>query len=72
MKNGEYIIKTLELDNEENWLTNGNAFDKLVYLSENDSADNWKEITSEEKEEIEVQQAEEVEVETHTETTVEE
>ncbi len=61
MKNGQYIIQTLEPENEENWLTNGNAFGKLVYLSENDSADNWKEITSEEKETIEAQQAEEAE-----------
>ncbi len=59
MKNGEYIIKTLEPENEENWLTNGDTFGKLVYLGENDKAENWKEITDEEKSAIELQQAEE-------------
>lgn len=29
-------------------LTNGDTFGKVVYLSVNDSADNWHEITDEE------------------------
>lgn len=46
---------------KENWLTDGNTFGKLVYLGENDSADNWKEITNEEKEAIEAQRVKDVE-----------
>lgn len=61
MKQGQYIIPTLEPENEENWLTDGNTFGKLVYLGENDKVENWKEITNEEKETIELQRAKEVE-----------
>lgn len=60
MKQGQYIIPTLEPEDEENWLTDGNTFGKLVYLGENDSADNWREVTPEEKAEIEKQQQAEV------------
>lgn len=58
MKNGEYIIQTLEPENADNWLTNGETFGKLIYLGTNDKAENWKEITNEEKETIEAQQTE--------------
>mgnify|MGYP006992208423 CR=1 FL=1 len=34
------------------YLTNGETFGKIVYLSENDSADNWLEITEEEAEKM--------------------
>lgn len=34
------------------YLTNGEAYGKVVYLGENDSADNWHEITDEEAEEM--------------------
>ena len=61
MKQGQYIIPTLEPEKEENWLTDGNTFGKLVYLGENDSADNWKEITNEEKEAIEAQRVKDAE-----------
>lgn len=42
-------------------INDGNTFGKLIYLGENDSADNWKEITNEEKEAIEAQQTKDVE-----------
>lgn len=61
MKQGQYIISTLEPENKENWLTDGNTFGKLVYLGENDKAENWKEITNEEKETIEAQRVKDVE-----------
>lgn len=60
MKQGQYIISTLEPEDKDNWLTDGNTFGKLVYLGENDSADNWREVTPEEKAEIEKQQQAEV------------
>lgn len=60
MKQGQYIIPTLEPEDKDNWLTDGNTFGKLVYLGENDSADNWREVTPEEKAEIEKQQQAEV------------
>ena len=41
-------------------LTNGNAFLKTVWLAQNESADNWREITDAEAEEL--QKAEEMEV----------
>ncbi len=34
------------------YLTNGETFGKIVYLSENDSVDNWLEITEEEAEKM--------------------
>ena len=39
-------------------LTNGNAFLKTVWLAQNESADNWREITDAEAEEL--QKVEEV------------
>ena len=35
------------------YLTNGDTFVKVVYLGKNDSADNWHEVTEEEKEQFE-------------------
>lgn len=40
------------------YLTNGDTFAKVVYLGKNDSADNWHEITEEEKEQVEAEQTE--------------
>ncbi len=34
------------------YLTNGETFGKVVYLSENDRADKWQEITKEEAEKM--------------------
>ena len=41
-------------------LTNGKTYGKTVYLAQNDSADNWREITDAEAEEL--QKVEEMEV----------
>ena len=38
------------------YLTNGDTFAKVVYLGKNDSADNWREVTEEEKEQAEAEQ----------------
>ena len=38
------------------YLTNGDTFAKVVYLGKNDSADNWHEVTEEEKEQAEAEQ----------------
>ena len=38
--------------NEGMILTNGEAYGRIVYLSETDSIDNWHEITFEEYEEL--------------------
>lgn len=37
------------------YLTNGDTFAKVVYLGKNDSADNWHEVTEEEKEQAEAE-----------------
>ena len=37
------------------YLTNGETFAKVVYLGKNDSADNWHEVTEEEKEQAETE-----------------
>ena len=46
-------IRVLTPTNKENWLTNGEATSKLVYLGKNESVSNWSEITYEEKVKIE-------------------
>lgn len=46
-------IRVLTPTNKENWLTNGEATSKLVYLGKNESISNWSEITYEEKVKIE-------------------
>ena len=38
------------------YLTNGKVFGKVVYLAENDSPDNWHEVTEAEKEQAEAEQ----------------
>lgn len=46
--------------NKNNFLTNGETFGTEISLSRYDSADNWREVTPEEKAEIEKQQQAEV------------
>lgn len=56
MKTDTIEIKKLT-PSEGMYLTNGETIaDGAVYLSKNDSADNWREITAEEKEKIEAEQ----------------
>lgn len=45
---------------EGHYLTNGEVFGKVVYLAENDSVDNWHEVTEAEKEQAEQEIAETV------------
>ena len=46
--------------NKNNFLTNDDTFGTEISLGRNDSADNWREVTPEEKAEIEKQQQAEV------------
>lgn len=46
--------------NKNNFLTNGDTFGTEISLGRNDSADNWREVTPEERAEIEKQQQAEV------------
>ena len=46
--------------NENNFLTNGDTFSTEISLGRYDSADNWREVTPEERAEIEKQQQVEV------------
>ncbi len=46
--------------NENNVLTNGDTFGTEISLGPNDSPDNWREVTPEERAEIEKQQQAEV------------
>lgn len=62
MKTTEYITKVIHPDIETNWLTQKKvdnilltSFSKKVFLAVNESADNWIEITDEEKKAIEDQ-----------------
>lgn len=50
----------MESKNKNNFLTNGETFGAEISLGRNDSADNWREVTPEEKAEIEKQQQAEV------------
>ena len=61
MKNGEYIIKTLEPDNPNNWLYNGDTMGKFIYLSDIDNGSQFKEITEEERQEILAKERENIE-----------
>jgi hypothetical protein len=53
-------VLTMEPKNKNNFLTNGETFGTEISLGRNDSADNWREVTPEEKAEIEKQQQAEV------------
>ena len=56
MKTDTIEIKKLT-PSEGMYLANGETIaDGAVYLGKNDSADNWREITAEEKEKIEAEQ----------------
>lgn len=56
MKTDTIEIKKLT-PSEGMYLTNGETIaEGAVYLGKNDSADNWREITAEEKEKIEEEQ----------------
>lgn len=59
MKTSDLNIKVLEPSHLTNWLTNGETFSQKIYLGKYDSADNWTEITSAEKERIEQEQEQE-------------
>jgi hypothetical protein len=50
----------MEPKNKNNFLTNGETFGTEISLGRYDSADNWREVTPEEKAEIEKQQQAEV------------
>ena len=50
----------MESKNKNNFLTNGETFGAEISLGRNDSADNWREVTPEEKAKIEKQQQAEV------------
>lgn len=46
-------MKIIKPENKDNYLTNGDTFGREITLSEFDSADNWYEVTEEEKENME-------------------
>ena len=61
MKTDTIEIKKLT-PSEGMYLTNGDTIaNGSVYLSKNDNADNWREITAEEKEKIEAEQKAKIE-----------
>lgn len=61
MKNSDFTVHVIEPD-EGHWLTQASdeipiqerIFSKICYLAVNDSADNWKEITSAEYENYQI------------------
>lgn len=62
MKTTEYTTIVLQPENTENWLTQkenddllNTTFSKKVFLAVTDSAENWTEITNDEKERIEAE-----------------
>lgn len=48
------LLRVLRPDNEEDWLTNGDAFSREVYLGKDASPDGWSEITGTEMERLTV------------------
>lgn len=52
--------QTILKADEGHYLTNGEAFGKVIYLGRNDSVDNWHEVTEAEKEQAEQEIAETV------------
>ena len=62
MKTTEYTTIVLQPENTENWLTQkenddllNTTFSKKVFLAVTDRAENWPEITNDEKERIEAE-----------------
>ena len=53
-------VQKMKPENKNNFLTNGDTFGTEISLGTNDSADNWREVTPEERAEIEKQQQAEV------------
>lgn len=54
MKTKNYNLTKLEAE-QNKFLYNGKTICKVAFLGINDSPDNWREITEEEKQQIEVQ-----------------
>lgn len=53
-------VQKMKPENKNNFLTNGETFGTEIILGPNDSANNWREVTPEERSEIEKQQQAEV------------